>query len=286
MNDRQVLARGFISDRYFKKTIIDLQHRFDLKSLLEASCIGLPCACCYELSRRSAGDYHYDENGRKVQHFCDHCKAVICNDCLRYIMDNHGGQQLGCRWCGSDISRTMCSSHEKEILSRETCHANSNILIFFCTLGRIFPNQTILKVFWADIVTSIGWRFFIDFDVRMLMAHPTQFGLLMTMMIRNSFSRFRDFQPVLPSFHRQFSELPDDMRSLYRRSRLFKITHSFSIFLTYKLTDSRFRRQYSLTIQRVLAKSAEILTARLGICDIEEYDQCDLDVYDQNDLSD
>jgi hypothetical protein len=188
-------------------------------------------------------------------------------------MDNHGGQQLGCRWCGSDISRMMCFSHEKEFLSLETSRANSNIRIFFCKLGRIFSNQNISQVFWADIVTSIGWRFFIDFDVRTIMAHPTQFGLLMSMMIRNSFSGFPRFQPVLPSFHRQFSELPDHVRSLYKKSREFVITHSFSVLLTCKLTDSRFGRQYSLTILRhVLAKEAEKLTARLGICDLEEYD--------------
>ena len=258
-------------------TTIHYRPFFDFLSLLVASWFGLPCASCYENRWSPAGDYHYDKDGRLVQSFCGRCNALICNDCSRYIMDNHGEQQLGCRWCGSDISFTMCSSHEKEILSLETSRANTNILNFFSRLGRLFPHQTILQFFWADIVTSIGWRFFIDFEVRMIMAHPTQFGLLMSMMIRNSFSGFPRFQQVLPSFHRQFSKLPDHMRSLYRKSREFVITHSFSVILTYKLTDSLFPRHYLLTIlRRVLAKKAEKLTARLGICDLEEYDQNDL----------
>jgi hypothetical protein len=283
MSNRQVSARASISGPGgYVITTIHPRPCFDFLSLLVASWFGLPCACCYETNRWSpAGDYHYDKNGRFIQSFCDHCNAVICNSCSYYIMDNHGGQQLGCRWCGGDISRTMCSSHEKEFLSLETSRANSNIRNFFCKLGtvfsRIFPNQNISQVFWADIVSPIGWRFFIDFDVRLIMAHPTQFGLLMSMMIRNSFSEFQRLQPVLPSFHREFSELPNHMGSLYRKSREFVITHSFSVLLTYKLTDSRFTRKYSLTIlRRVLAKEAEKLTARLGICDLEEYDQNDL----------
>lgn len=279
MSDRQVFTRtSFPGPGGYVIINIYPSPCFDFLRLLVVSWFGLPCACCYENRWSPAGDYHYDENGRLVQSFCGCCNAVICNDCSRYIMDNHGGQQLGCRWCGTNISRMMCFSHEMELLSLETSRANTNILKFFGRLGRLFPHQTILQFFWADIVTSIGWRFFIDFDVRMIMAHPTQFGLLMTMMIRNSFSEFPHLQPVLPSFHQQFGELPDHMRSLYMRSRVFKITHSFSVLLTCKLTDSCFTRQYSLTIQRrVLAKSAERLTDRLAICDLDKYDPTEYD---------
>jgi hypothetical protein len=251
------------------------QNLFDFSSLVELKENGLPCGCCYRLGKWSpASDFRVNKKGRHVQSFCDKCHAIICSSCSFYITGNHGGQQLGCRWCGQVISRKMCFSVENDFLTRETSLANRNIRIF-CKLGnvfsRIFPNQNISQVFWAGIVSPIGWRFFIDFDVRLTMQHPTQFGLLMSMMIRNSFSRFAYSQPVVPSFHRQFSELPDHMRSLYRKSREFVITHSFSVLLTCKLTDSRFPHQYSLMIQRrVLAKEAEKLTARLGICKILE----------------
>jgi len=254
---------------------------FDFSSLVGQNKCDLPCGCCYSLGKGRPPCHHQvTRKGRPTQSFCDNCHAVLCKACAQYITDNHGGQQLGCRWCGGVISRKMCFSVDDDFLRHESSRANSNFSIFFSRLGRlfpiIFPNQNISQVFWADIVIPIGWRFFIDFKVRMLMAHPTQFGLLMSMMIRNSYSRFRRFQPVIPSFHRRFRELPNHMGSLYKKSREFVITHSFSVLLTWKLTDSDFTRQYSLTIQRrVLAKEAEKLTARLGICDrekLEEYD--------------
>ena len=272
----------FCSEGMCLKHSIHADPLFDFSSLMGQKEYGLPCACCSKLGEwSSASDFRVSRKGRPVQSFCQKCNGVICKSCSDYITGNCGGQELGCRWCGEVISRKMISSVEHDYLRLANSHANRNFRNFFCKLGtlfsRIFPNQNISQVFWADIVIPIGWRFFIDFDVRMLMAHPTQFGLLMSMMIRNSFSGFPRFQQVLPSFHRQFSKLPDHMRSLYRKSREFVITHSFSVILTYKLTDLLFLRHYLLTIlRRVLAKKAEKLTARLGICDLEEYDQNDL----------
>jgi hypothetical protein len=115
----------------------------------------------------------------------------------------------------------------------------------------------------------MGWRFFVDFDFRLTVQHPTQFGILMSMMIRKSFSRFQRFQPVLPPCHRQFTELPNHMQFFYEQSRKCAIMHNLSVFFTNKLTDGHLTRQYSLIIQRrVLANLAEKMSLGLGICEI------------------
>jgi hypothetical protein len=116
----------------------------------------------------------------------------------------------------------------------------------------------------ADICRLRGWDFFVDFDFRRKVQHPTQFGILMSMMIRNSFSRFRHLQPRLPTFHRLFRELPEHMKFLYEQSRKCAIMHNLSVFFTNKLTNGNLTRQYSLMIQRrVLPKLAKKLSLGL-----------------------
>jgi hypothetical protein len=118
----------------------------------------------------------------------------------------------------------------------------------------------------ADACGSSDWRFFIEFEFRWKIQIPVQFGMMISKMVRNSFSRFPGPEPRrLLSFDAIFRQLPKDMQMLYRQPRNFAINHSILIVLSSKLSNTAFTRQFSLTIQRrFLARLAKNLTLGLG----------------------
>jgi len=229
-----------------------------------------------QYAARSAGY----ENGKRIAYLCPHCDAMICGRCCANIMHHPELQNAQCKWCCKRVHpiRQLVLSEEEQQLPSFQCYfqADNNIrntLRYWqhAMSKRYGYTYDRSQIYWMDIMRLMGWRFFVDFDFRLTVQHPTQFGMLMSMMIRNSFSRFRRLQPLLPSFHRQFSELRDHMRMLYMQPRISAIMYSFSVVCTYKLTNLSSTRQYSLTIQRrVLAKMAEKLSLGLGICEIVE----------------
>ena len=119
----------------------------------------------------------------------------------------------------------------------------------------------------ADARGSSDWRFFKKFDFTWDIQLPIQFGMMISRMVRKSFSRSQRLEPSrLLSFDAIFRKLPEDMQMLYRQPRNFVIMHSILVVFSSKLTNSDFTRQYSLTIQRrFLARLAKNLTLGLSL---------------------
>ena len=251
---------------------------------------GLPCpTCCVFLPYQSMQYPTWSagyKDGKRIAHLCPHCDAMICGRCCANIMPNPELHNAQCKWCCNKvfpIKRITLSEEEQQLPSFQ-CYfqADANIRETLRNWQHAMCNRYGFthdrsQIYWKDIVRSMGWRFFVDFDFRLTVQHPTQFGILMSMMIRNSFSRIPRFQRVLPSsFHHQFSELPDHMQFFYEQSRKCAIMHNLSVFFTNKLTDGHLTHQYSLMIQRrVLSKLAEKLSRCLGICEIVDVLQKD-----------
>ena len=236
---------------------------------------GLPCPTCCVTPPFTSMQYPTwgagYENGKRIAHLCPHCDAMICGRCCANIMPNPKLQNAQCKWCCNvvyPIKHSAFSEEEQQLPSFQ-CYfqADANIRDTlrnwqYAMLNRYGFTYDRSQIYWKDIVRSMGWRFFVDFDFRLTVQHPTQFRILMSMMIRNSFSRF-------PRFHRQFSELPNHMQFFYEQSRKCAIMHNLSVFFTNKLTNGNLTRQYSLVIQRrVLAKLAKRMSLGLGICEI------------------
>jgi len=250
---------------------------------------GLPCpTCCvtqYTSMQYPTWGAGY-ENGKRIEYLCPHCDAMICGRCCANIMPNPKLHNAQCKWCCNKvypIKRITLSEEEQQLPSFQ-CYFQTDANIRdtlrnwqYAMLNRYGFTYDRSQIYWKDIVRSMGWRFFVDFDFRLTVQHPTQFGILMSMMIRKSFSRFRRFQQVLPPFDRQFTELPNHMQFLYEQSRKCAIMHNLSVFFTNKLTDGHLTRQYSLIIQRrVLANLAEKMSLGMGICEIVDVPREDI----------
>jgi hypothetical protein len=245
-----------------------------IRKVLTRCHVGLPCSCCYE-SRNSPADNIYYQNGKRSVHFCGNCRAMICRECAWNIKQYRGEQELGCRWCGEVLRLDTCLlSNEQETDPSFQCYdlAHQNIkgiLTQWChSMHRTYEVHDLSKIFWADMVDLIGWRFFARLDFLLEHQHPNQFRLLVSMMLKNAFPRFR--QEVLQSYSR-FYQMPGDMCFIYRQSRKSAIIHHFSFMIARRLTaNNRTCASYMHLIRYLLAKFAQRLAYGLAICDLTE----------------
>ena len=248
--------------------------RLGIFKVLTRSYVGLPCSFCYE-SRISPADDFYYQNGERSVHFCGNCRAMICRECAWNIQQYHGEQELGCRWCGEVLRMDTCllSNEEQKDPSfqcYDLAHQNiKGILTQWChSMHRTYEVHDLSKIFWTNMVDLIGWCFFSRIDFLLEHQHPNQFRLLVSMMLKNAFSRFQ--QDALRSYS-QFYQMPGDMRFVYRQSRKSAIIHHFSFMIARRLTaNPRTYASYMHLIRYLLAKFAQRLAYGLAICDLTE----------------
>jgi hypothetical protein len=254
---------------------------FDIKKISQISWYGLPCACCYNHSHWSpVGDYHSDESGNRVVHFCQCCDAIICRSCAYYITQNRDGPKLGCAWCGSDVdpdSVTRTLTNEEQSSPWFQCYsiADRNIRDLLCqrwgnSMRITYPGHDVSKLYWADVVSSMGWRFFVGLEDLLMGQHRSQSRLLMALMDIN-----RIFPVHHPQNHRQlavrdysnFHQLPDEMQFVYHRSRRHVIVTRLSLWMISRLLRG-FPLAFFYLRRYVLSKSSQELMASLGICEL------------------
>lgn len=267
-----------------------------IRKVLTRCHIGLLCPCCYESRNSPAEDFYY-QNGKRRVHFCGNCRAMICRECAWNIQQYRGKQELGCRWCGEVLRLDTCLlSNEQEKDPSFQCYdlAHQNIkgiLTQWChSMHRTYEVHDLSKIFWANMVDLMGWRFFSRLDFLLEHQHPNQFRLLVSMMLKNAFSRFQ--QDTLRSYsqfyqmpgdmcfiyrqdalqsYSQFYQMPGDMRFVYRQSRKSAIIHHFSFMIARRLTANHRTYTFYMHLSRyLLAKFAQRLAYGLSICDLTE----------------
>lgn len=289
MNKHNTLARQSLTDRdgYVETNHLPVKC-FDFSSILEISWFGLPCACCYNHSQWSPISQHYsDTSGRRVVYLCHHCDAIICRICALYIIANRDEQQLGCAWCGSVVDPNFMTrelSIEEQNLPSFRCYANANenIRNWLCqkwpnSMRITHPKYRLSDLYWTDMVNSMGWRFFADIKVILTVQHPKQFRFLMSMMMKDTFSRFQDYQQFAVECVTDFKQLPEHMQTVYHKSRRDRIIVQLSMFLTSRMIKRNSIPKASFFVLRrtILSKFLWKLSAALGICDPSEDQEID-----------
>jgi len=276
MNNRNTLARQSIPGRNgVVQTFLHLLPPFDLSRILQVSWYGLPCACCYDHSQWSPiSEYYSDTSGRRAVHFCHHCNAIICRSCAIYITGNRDGQQLGCAWCGSEVdpnSMTFFLSDVEQNSPSFQCYAQANENIrFLCqnwanSMRITYQGHSVSELYWADMVRSIGWRFFADLKDLLTVQHPSQFRFLMSLMNNNQFSHSRNYEQLALVGYTNFKQLPDHMQFVYHKSRRDVLKARLSEFMISAIP----RASFFFLRRSILSKISRNLLAALGICPCE-----------------
>jgi len=256
---------------------------FDLQKVLRTSWYGLPCACCYDHSHWSpVGDYHSDRNGNRVVHLCQCCDAIICRSCAYYITQNQDGPKLGCAWCGSEVdpnsvTRTLTYEQQNSPLFQYYAIADRNICNLLGprwgnSMSMTYPGMSVSKLYWADMVNSMGWRFFVGLEDLLTVQHPSQSRLLVALMDMN-----KNIPVHHPQNHRHlsvrdyiaFHQLPVEMQFVYHKSRRHVIVTRLSLWMI-----SRWLRRIPAAFfylrRYILSRSSQKLMASLGICELCE----------------
>lgn len=234
---------------------------------------GLQCGTCPDNYNRSPIHSRiFDRDlGCYIHFFCSSCQAIICHSCASEV------QQPSCRWCGNHDSgiTTMYFStqpqqeHDSVFLQRYL-RADVNIREVFriwqkC-MGKTYLDFDIKTVYWKDRVISDGWRFFMDFDSFLTEQLPNQFGMFISMMMKNAFARLYYRQPELHPSCSRFLQMPQDNQAVYFQHRKLQRMHSPSLFLASALITKPYRNNL-YTLQRyLLSKCAMILLRSFGIC--------------------
>ena len=231
---------------------------------------GLSCAFCPDNNNWSPIESHrYDDGNRNREvHFCPSCQAIICHSCAS------GVQQVSCRWCGNHVSGITImyfspEDQDSEFLQRYA-RANENIRENFglwqkC-MERTYPGFDFEKICWKNMVISDGWKFFIDFNSFLTEQLPNQFGILISMMMKNAFAGLYYPQPVLHPSCSRFLQMPAGKQIVYLQPRNFYHMHSLSLFLTSAMTTKQHRNNL-LTLRRyLLSNYAKRLLHTFGIC--------------------
>jgi len=253
---------------------------------------GLHCGACPDNNELTPlTTVNYDENGNRVVHSCPSCQAIICHSCAIEIIHGHGAEQVGCRWCGNQLSAitTMYFSPDDQssgFLERYA-NANDNIRENFglwqkC-MNRAYPGFDFEKICWKNRMNSDGWEFFIDFNSFLTEQLPNQFGMLISMMMRNSFAKLSP-QPVIHPSCSRFLQMPPHKKFVYLQTSNFAHMHSFSLFLTSVMTTKRYRSDLLIMRQYLLSNYAKRLMLILGICRlVDERDPFDFDPNQESD---
>lgn len=252
--------------------------RFGLSDLGKVARYGFPCAYCFdELSffqNIPLSDFSF-ENGKRRISSCPTCAALICNQCS-FQIERFPDQQLGCKWCGNTLSPPRCSllSREEQTSTPFTQYqvAEQNIKgildQWFCMMSYAHRGYDISKVFWANMVNRIGWRFFVNIDTLILQQHPSQFRLLISMMMKNAFPSSQHHIAALQSYVR-FSQMHADMFFIYMQCRRL-LVHTHSVFLTcgiIKRNPKQNCKWVGVLRQRLLSMLCRELFLGLGIYD-------------------
>ena len=246
--------------------------QYNLSRFLQCYHWGLVCATCPDNYNCSPINSHrFDHNHYREVHFCPSCQAIICHSCASEV------QQASCRWCGNHVSgiTTMYFSPQEqhsEFLQRYM-DADYNIREIFriwqkC-MERTYPDFDIKTIYWKDRVITDGWRFFENFNFFLTVQLPNQFGMFISMMMKNAFARLYYRQPELHPSCSRFLQMPQDKQAVYFQHRKLQRMHSPSLFLTSALTKPYRNNLFTLqhTLQRyLLSNFAKKLLHSLRIC--------------------
>jgi len=242
---------------------------------------GLPCpTCCVtqytsmQYPTRGAG---YFEN-KRIAYLCPHCDAMICGRCCGNIMHHPELQNAQCKWCCKRVHpiRQLVLSEEEQQLQSFQCYfqADENIrntLRYWqhAMSKRYGYTYDRSQIYWMDIMRLMGWRFFVDFDFTLIEQHPNQWGMLISMMIKNASAKGYSSQLVVHPSCSRFLRMNPDNQFVYMQTRSFVYMHNFSLVLTSALIKKCHR--YSVTMRRyLLSNFAKILLQTLGICRMDD----------------
>jgi len=217
-----------------------------------------------------------DENGFRVVHSCPSCQAIICRSCAIEIIHGHGAEQVGCRWCGNQLSAitTMYFSPDDQSSGILECYASANNnIVGYIDLWRKCMNRAYLgfdfeKICWKHSMISGGWKFFIDFNSFLTEQLPNQFGMLISMMMRNSFANLYYPQPVIHPSCSRFLQMPPPKKFVYWQASNFAHMHSLSLFLTSAMTKKRYPNNLMVMRRYLLSNYAKRMMLILGICSL------------------
>ena len=130
---------------------------------------------------------------------------------------------------------------------------------------RTYPGFDFEKICWTKRVENEGWRFFEILDFTLTEQHPNQFGMLISMMIKNASAKGYSSQLVVHPSCSRFLRMDLDNQFVYMQTRSFVNMQNFSLVLTSALTKKC--HKYSVTMQRyLLSNFAKRLSQTLGIC--------------------
>jgi hypothetical protein len=248
---------------------------------------GLHCGACPDnIIWSPIETVECDENGNRMVHFCPSCQAIICHSCAIEIIHGHGAEQVGCRWCGNQLSgiTTMYFSPDDQSsgILEPYVSANDNIREYFglwqkC-MNRAYPGFDFEKICWKNRMISDGWKFFIDFNSFLTEQLPNQFGMLISMMMRNSYVKIYYSQPVIHPSCRRFLQMPPPKDYACVQTSNFAHMHSLSLFLTSAMMTKRYRNNLLVMRRYLLSNYAERMMLILGICRlVDERDPFDFD---------
>jgi len=227
---------------------------------------GLQCASCSASAQRT---HTYDGNGNRVIDLCRCCHALVCDSCAVHSTF----QFEGCSWCRNRTVNqlTRLSLPSNQLKCYEHADINIQFLLHKWQMGmqRTYPEFDIRRMRWTKRVQNEGWRFFVDFDFTLIEQHPNQWGMLISMMIKNASAKGYSSQLVVHPSCSRFLRMNPDNQFVYMQTRSFVYMHNFSLVLTSALIKKCHR--YSVTMRRyLLSNFAKILLQTLGICRMDD----------------
>lgn len=240
----------------------EVKYPYDLRIVrIYAFSAGLQCASCTASAQRT---HEYDEGGRVV-YFCSCCHAIVCHSCASF-----GNLQLkGCSWCRNRIvgqlTRMSLPSTQLECYQRTDINIQYLLYKWQSCMERTYPGFDFEKICWTKRVENEGWKFFEILDFTLTEQHPNQFGILISMMIKNASTKGFSSQLVVHPSCSRFLRMDLDNQFVYMQTRSFVNMQNFSLVLTSALTKKC--HKYSVTMQRyLLSNFAKRLSQTLGIC--------------------
>lgn len=246
----------------------------------------LPCAICDKRYPTVCLSRHIE----KDIHFCPHCHAFICEECACMLHTYQQAQETECKWCNSKVLPTYSKKIPRECTEEKFdedfgkyTKASSNISEmreWYAAMYRTHqPKFNFPKLFWLDMIDTMGWRFFIEIDFLLKQQHPIQCRLFLSIM-KDSSSRMRfpgkfDFQRESIDSMKMFRIMSDENQFSYPNAQKIVIMHSLSMFAMRRLT---YPNSFALTMKYLHSNFGEKLFLGLGIC--SKHSDSDSDSYD------
>jgi hypothetical protein len=135
-------------------------------------------------------------------------------------------------------------------------------------MNRAYPGFDFEKICWNNRINWDGWKFFIDFNSFLTEQLPNQFGMLISMMMRNSFANLYYPQPVIHPSYSRFLQMPPPKKFVYWQASNFAHMHSLSLFLTSAMTKKRYPNNLMVMRRYLLSNYAKRMMLILGICSL------------------